>query len=157
MTIYFEQSCSLIILKLSLQHVKNQEMKSKHLFWIPFLFLGRPAWDNGMKIQPGCHITPITALGKNLFISLCFGFLSVTGKFLWSTALVIWLGRLGFSCGRIRGRGVEAKRVFPDNVLSCSQQTARKVHYHEKQSVPKLSLCPLSFSPGCQIAKVRLP
>lgn len=86
-----------------------------------------------MKIQPGCHITPITALEKNLFISLCLGFLSVTGKFLWSTALVIWLGRLGFSCGRIRGRGVEAKRVFPDNVLSCSQQTARKVHYHEKQ------------------------
>lgn len=157
MTIYFEQSCSLIILKLGLQYVKNQEMKSKHLFWIPFLFPGRPAWDNSMKIQSGCYITPITALDKKQFISLCLGFLSVTGKFLWSTALVIWLGRLGFSCGRIQGRGVGTKRVFPNNVLLCSQQTARKVHYHEKQSVPKLSLCPLSFSPGRQTVKLRLP
>lgn len=52
MVIYLEQSCSFITLKPSLQYEKNQEIISKSLLLIPFLFPGRPEWDNCMKMQP---------------------------------------------------------------------------------------------------------
>lgn len=61
MVIYLEQSCSFITLKPSLQYEKNQEIISKSLLLIPFLFPGRPEWDNCMKMQPECYLTLVTA------------------------------------------------------------------------------------------------